>query len=545
MLAGGSLSGTFRGADGSDSFQSDNLPNLFGIFGPTSGFATGLGQFVEVETLLGNAQSDDFLLFAAPYAGSIDGQAGTDSIWAGSVGLNFQLTGADSGTIDGVTSFTSVENLHGGSADDSFLIQGGTLSGSVTGGSGSDTLVADNLPNNFQITGANSGTLVGATLFSEIENLTGGNQPDCFVFNPGGTISGTLDGADGNDCVTAANLPINVFSIDELDGGTLNGVGRFTRVESLTGNAQSDYFWLKGGTLSGSIDGQGGNDVLLGDNLPSSYTIDGPDSGQATGLGAGFVGVEFLQGGNDADAFVVTATGSLTGFLLGSDGDDTFAITPALGATFSVFGGSGQDRLTVDAQTGLPTLVPPLVPTAVTVAPGGAIVSFAEVEVIRLECTSCPAPLPAVAAGGSKTSSAQPTRGLRRGARTLDDTAAALDGAARAAIGERGLLPESVHVGHFTTSGSVRMGFLDMAHQLQRQHRAQTLHLRARRADRAFAEDCPVAQFVPHAWTGMEEEDGPAQLRLSAARTPQHEVDHVFEDSEQDWLGTAKRRRLM
>jgi len=140
--------------------------------------------------------------------------------------------------------------------------------------------------------------------------------------------------------------------IDQADGGTVGGMHRFVNMENLVGNAQAELFWLVGGSLSGSIDGALGTNWLIGDHLPGTYVVDGPNSGQATGVTGGFMNISSIQGGTSSDQFTVTDTGSLDGFLFGSDGDDMFHITPAVGSSLSVSGGLGQDTLVVDPGVG-------------------------------------------------------------------------------------------------------------------------------------------------------------------------------------------------
>src|SRR5260370_18769281 len=75
------------------------------------------------------------------------------------VGQIFNVTGGDAGTV-GTTSFTQVGNLTGGTGADSFVLSGGTLSGAINGGLGSNTLAGSTT---YVVTGADSGTAAGRT----------------------------------------------------------------------------------------------------------------------------------------------------------------------------------------------------------------------------------------------------------------------------------------------------------------------------------------------------------------------------------------------
>jgi hypothetical protein len=389
MLSGpGALSGVFRGEGGLDVVQAPDVPNLFITFGPTSGFLlenagpVRLGGFVEVESLVGNSKADEFLFFFEPFAGKIDGGLDTDRIVGGNEALEFTINAADAGSISGVTTFVGVEQLTGGLGDDSFTFTtGGTLAGSLSGGDGEDTLIADAaVATTFTLTGPDAGTMAGTSVvpFDAIENLTGGGLADSFLLT-GGTLSGTADGAAGVDTLAGDNL-FNIFQVQTPGGGLATGYGAFAGIENLVGGTSFDVFWLDGGALAGSVDGGTGSNRIVADDLPTTFTVDGADSGQATGIAGGFTSVGNLWGGTNADTFIVAATGSLTGLMFGDEGDDQFQITPALGATFSVFGGSDDDTLTIDPQDGVATELP----GQVTIAPGGASISHFGVETVEI-----------------------------------------------------------------------------------------------------------------------------------------------------------------
>ena len=68
----------------------------------------------------------------------------------------------------------------------------------VNGQAGNDTLVGLNVDSIWTISGSNSGQ-VGDFTFTDIENLVGGTGDDAFIFN-GGSLEGSVDGgAAGSD----------------------------------------------------------------------------------------------------------------------------------------------------------------------------------------------------------------------------------------------------------------------------------------------------------------------------------------------------------
>ncbi len=297
-----------------------------------------------------------------------------------------------------VEAFSDIENLTGGTSADTFTLNGGTLSGSITGGAGAavDTLTADNgVATQFVINGANQGSITGiAGGFTDVENLTGGATADTFRLD-GGTLSGTIDGGSGaaGDTLIADDGTATLFVITGLDTGTTTGVaGGFADIENLAGGTSADTFRLDGGTLSGAIDGGGGgaaNDNLVADDAVStSFVLTGANTGATPGIAGGFSDIENLTGGASDDLFVAPSGTSLTGTMTGAAGNDQFAITPDAATTFLVAGGphstpSG-DVLTVTEQTQLP------VDDGTTVTTLGlATVTYSQIETTSLQCGGC------------------------------------------------------------------------------------------------------------------------------------------------------------
>ena len=191
-----------------------------------------------------------------------------------------------------------------------------------TGGPGSDTIVGPNAATTWNITGLNAGNIAGVGPFSSVENLTGGNNADQFIFgdargldgaidggagaavdtlnwaayatqrNVAATAGGTTDGFKGTEAslgggfdnidaitaaagtpgtLTGANLT-NAWSITGANDGTLiSGANTltFTDFATLTGGTGDDTFTLAGGTLA-IVNGNLGTDTLVGDNVASA-----------------------------------------------------------------------------------------------------------------------------------------------------------------------------------------------------------------------------------------------------------------------------------
>ncbi len=222
--------------------------------------------------------------------------------------------GRNSGTLTGTGGFSNIENLVGNANADSFTLSGGgTLSGTINGAGGTDTLIGDNVASTWTITGANSGTLTGTGGWSDIENLVGGTSPDSFTLTSG-TLSGSINGAGGNDTLSGSTT----YVVTGGNSGTATGVtGGFSNIENLVGTAGVDTFTLSGGTLAGTVDGLAGTDTLAGANVANTWTITGPNSGTLTGTG-GWLNIENLVGGTNTDSFSGVPVGSVGGTI--SDG---------------------------------------------------------------------------------------------------------------------------------------------------------------------------------------------------------------------------------
>jgi Ca2+-binding RTX toxin-like protein len=407
--------------------------------GETEQFAPG--QVNQINVSLGGGTNAVRLDSLPPGVSiSIDGSGGVTTLTAPDGSNDWQVTGPGAGTLDGVVSFSSIQSLAGGAGQDRFAFQpGGSIPGNVDGGGGVNTLdysalagpvvvdlqastapgvggtfsnigdfvgsasAADTLVGpdaTWDITGANAGSVNGST-FSSFENLTGGAGPDQFIFQPGGSVSGNIDGGGGDNTLDYSALagPVTVnlqtsaapgvggvfsnidnfvgsggsdtlvgpdaSSVWDLTGpnaGTVTGVG-FSSFENLTGGGGDDRFvFLPGGGVAGNVDGGGGSNTLDYSNLTTPVTLN-LQNDTATGIGGTFSHItNFVAGsgpntlvGPDADT-VWTLSGlntisvnglSFSGFqsLAGGSGADRFVFQSGGGVSGSIDGGGGNNTL--------------------------------------------------------------------------------------------------------------------------------------------------------------------------------------------------------
>ncbi len=268
--------------------------------------------------------------------------------------------GADGFSIDAV--LTGSVNGEAGS-DTVTLGDSGSVSGTLDGGTGIDTLAGPNQGNTWEITGIDSGT-VNSQAFSSFNILQGGMMADTFTVSTASAF--TLLGGDGADGFTIdAALTGRVdgmAGIDTLDGSLIDAV-------TLTGSNTNGFAGDELGISMGfdgidTLTGNGGG-TLTGWNADSAWTLGGSPTYNDGSQTLNFGGFATLQGGTMADTFTVSTDSAFT--LLGGDGADGFSIDAVL--TGSVNGEAGSDTVTLgdsgsvsgtlDGGTGIDTLAGP------------------------------------------------------------------------------------------------------------------------------------------------------------------------------------------
>ncbi len=161
---GGVVGGMIIGGADDDSLIGNDDDRLWLITGLNAGNASGIGDFLDVEKLFGGAGVDTFTFSGGSLpTGLIDGGDNDDIINADNVMNTFTLSGENEGTATGVGAFFSIENLVGNDMEDRFELGTGSVTGSIDGGMGSDTLVAGDVTTTFTVTSDNAGFATGAS----------------------------------------------------------------------------------------------------------------------------------------------------------------------------------------------------------------------------------------------------------------------------------------------------------------------------------------------------------------------------------------------
>lgn len=245
--ATGSNIESLLGGSGSDMLTSTSGTNAWAINSANAGTLNGSFSFSGIENLTGSGGADTFTLAnGVTLSGTIAGGAGVNTLnyaaWTTGVTVNLAA-----GTATGV---------------------GGNVAGitKVAGGSGSDTLIGPNKATTWSISGANAGK-AGAVSFASVENLIGGSLADAFVFAKSGSVAGTIDGGLGIDALNYAAFTAAVRV--NLALGTATATGGVSGIENATGGSGADI--LVGNALANLLLGGSGRDLLIGgdggDNL--------------------------------------------------------------------------------------------------------------------------------------------------------------------------------------------------------------------------------------------------------------------------------------
>ncbi len=355
------LSGMAQGVVGSMSFSSvERLlagadDDTFQVLPGAAGFST-LQTGSGVDTVLGvlggvwNVAAANTVLYSglafAPVERLVAGPAG-DTLVARNVSNTWQLSGNQSGAVDGLT-FQGFDSLQGGGQADTFqvsaaafgftsvagnagsdIVQGQLPTSvfairdtgdvqfnglifntveSLTGTGANDLLVGPNASVTWSLTATNTGTVAGYR-FSEIESLRGGSGSDVFTFGTAGQLSGNLEGGMGVNGLNYSAYPSTRPAVVDLQAASATAVGQSVlQIQNVTGGAGADR--LSGDSQPNILLGMGGNDLIWGhDNADELNGGSGHDvvvGGAGNDIVTGAAGKDLLIGGTGSDTLVAS-----------------------------------------------------------------------------------------------------------------------------------------------------------------------------------------------------------------------------------------------
>jgi autotransporter-associated beta strand protein len=309
-----STSLTLTAGAGSNTLVGPNANTLWTISASNAGRLTASGlatsiNFTGIRNLTGGSAADTFFFSdGAAVTGTVNGGGGSnelDALYSTPVTVNLQTS-----TVTGVGgSVLSIQNFFGGSA--------------------TNTLIGPNAPTIWNITGTNTGNLNGNIHFSAFQNLTGGSAADAFVFSDGAGVTGTVNGGGGTNLLDYAayttSVTVNLSTNTATGAGTVQNIQQVrggSDDDSLTGNATGTTTFLAS-PGDDTVTGVGGTNTLVGPNLDSTWNIIGSNAGTLTFdvNTTTLTGVQNLQGGSAADTFVFSNGAAVSGINGGGGGD--------------------------------------------------------------------------------------------------------------------------------------------------------------------------------------------------------------------------------
>jgi hypothetical protein len=287
----------------------------------------GTTTFTNMQSLVGGTAVDSFALIGTGHVTALDGGSGAVNTLTGNNLANaWAITGPNSGTLtdaNGTNAFSNIQSLVGNAAADSFVLSGtGHICCSINGGGGTNTLTGNNLASTWSFTGANAGTLTdsnGSNAFVNIQNIVGGTAIDALdltaapgatfnlntntaSFGPAGTFSSIeqINGTNAN--ITGSNAGVT-YNLSGAGTGTAGGIG-YSGITNITAGSGADTF-QGGGSISGNLDAGGGTTTISG-----TYSTGG--SQQYTGA-VTIGGVTSITAGSSV-TFSSTVTGATFNF---------------------------------------------------------------------------------------------------------------------------------------------------------------------------------------------------------------------------------------
>ncbi|MCR6653220.1 MAG: hypothetical protein NVV73_17780 [Cellvibrionaceae bacterium] len=352
-------------------------------------------RFSNLETLLGGAQQDNFVLTAASaQVQTIDGGAGANRL-TGYDQINvWNVTGDNAGDVTGLASFRNIQTLIGGSQADMFTLAAGVNLSEIYAGAGNDVFVigAGVIADNFYGEAGDDSFDVGLglELSGVLDGGTGGETEGDFIDLGKFTLldaTADLESVVGfsfrnferieqpnNQGIYFGGNGTNVWYITGANEGRLEiregekaGVYEFSGVHSLLGGEGEDIFIFANdaaavSTLIDGGTGAGANTLdLSAQGMINRWLLDGANSGSVINSsntnGNVFTNIAYLIGGSNRDLFELHAGGSIAGAIDGGLGADEFTIVVEQTSNWQLGGAGGHSVTGVASFTNIESLI--------------------------------------------------------------------------------------------------------------------------------------------------------------------------------------------
>jgi Ca2+-binding RTX toxin-like protein len=335
LFANGTHDRTFFGLSGTDTvtYATDTLGVTADLTNAANNTGIAAGdKYNSIENYIGGSGNDTFVAAVNAVANRFDGGGGVNTLNLSAATAGFtanMVTGAVTGGNLGNDTFTNIQNIIGGTSNDTFRAAADNAINTFDGGGGTNTYdlsaitLAAGAPGftvNLATHQATGGALGIDTLLN-IQNVTGSTGNDTFIAVVD-DVRNVFVGGTGVDTADysayAANLTVNLSTA----GFVVTGSGTTTG----TSDTLSGFENFTGGAGNDTITGDGNANVLIG-----GAGVDTINGGASADVITGGAGSDVLNSGaaddNVADVFVFTATG---------DYGDTIANFDATGTTAQV-----------------------------------------------------------------------------------------------------------------------------------------------------------------------------------------------------------------
>ncbi|MET3430609.1 hypothetical protein ABIC71_000072 [Herbaspirillum seropedicae] len=277
--------------------------------------------YANIQDVTGGAGNDTFVATVA--ANTFDGGGGThnrvsyaNSTVAETVDLIAGLGSGGAGSFAAGDVYTNIQDVTGGSANDTFIAS--AAANRFDGGGGSHNRVSyasSTVSETVDLFSGNgsggAGSLANGDTYTNIQDVTGGTADDVFIasaaanaFDGGGGTHNRVSYANSNAAET-----INLVS--GQGSGTLAAGDTYLNIQDVTGGGGNDTFY--GNTAANTFDGGGGthNRVSYATSTVAE-TVDlflGQGSGGAGSLANGdtYTNIQDATGGSANDTFVASA----------------------------------------------------------------------------------------------------------------------------------------------------------------------------------------------------------------------------------------------
>ncbi|NGX55950.1 MAG: Heme/hemopexin-binding protein [Candidatus Anoxychlamydiales bacterium] len=279
----------------------------------------------------------------------IDGISDNNTIMARDINNQFVFDGLNSGSINKEIIFSNISNFMGSRFnDDKFIfLENGKINGFIDGVYGSNTIKGSDKNNVFIISSLNEGKILDTANFKNIQNLSGGNKNDTFIFENFAKLTGVINGNGGLNSIdyskNTSPLVIdlhkimnisqivggdsentllgpeseNIWKITNEDEGYVNNI-KFYHIDKLVGSDLNDKFYiLEDGSLTGYIDGNKGYNYLFASDINNTWYITKENEGYIDDV-IYFKNINNLFGNQKTDFFTFIENGKISGIIDGN-----------------------------------------------------------------------------------------------------------------------------------------------------------------------------------------------------------------------------------